>query len=442
MTGGKRGKLVLAGIVGLAAVMAMTGCGKKDSGAKDDGAAASALSEPVELNFYHNGGIPEDQFNQQFAGYIQEKLPNVTVHFIPKDKNTSLSEMVASGSANIDIFIDSIGQIGLEGSLIDLGLNQDVSDLVKKHNIDLNRFEPTTIEAVKVMGGLYGLPISNSTMVLMYNKDIFDKFGVPYPKDGMTWEELAELSRKLTRFDGGVQYVGYSTSINHFLRMNPLSLANVDPQTKQASLETDSWKKLLQETILNPMQGDGYKSVVENLKKQWYKVPYMDEFSKTKNVAMFSFMYGNYDWLNGMNFDFAALPSFKDKPKVGGQAYPTYMFITSTSQHKDAAMEVIKLFISDDYQMKMSKEGGITILKDEKIKQAFGQETPLKDKNIKNAVFYNAAAPAAPKTKYDTYVEGAIRNQIYPLITGQTDLNTALRTAQEEVNKKIEAAGK
>jgi len=419
----------------LAAILA-SACGQKDS---VDQQELLSSNEPVELTFYHNGGIPEEQFQSQFGSYIKEKMPHVTVKYILKDKNVPLSDMVASGSADIDIFIDSIGQIGLKGSLIDLGLHYDISNLVKTHQIDLDRFDPNTIEAVKVMGGLYGLPISNSTLVLIYNKDIFDKFGVPYPKDGMIWDELSELSKKLVRVDGGVQYVGYSTSINHFLRMNPLSLVNVDPAAMRATLETDSWKKLIQETLLNPMQGEGYRAVAAELKSQWYKIPYTEEFSKKQNVAMFSFMYAEHAWLNGMNYDFAALPSFKENPKVGAQAYPTYMFITSTSRKKDAAMQVIKQFVSDDYQMRFSKSGGITTLKDSKIRDAFGQDTMLKNKNIKNAVFYNQTAPAAPKTRFDTFVEDAVRSQIPLLISGETDLNTALRTAQESVNKKIEA---
>ncbi|MCS7461918.1 extracellular solute-binding protein [Paenibacillus doosanensis] len=407
--------------------------------ATGSGSAAAVVDKPVELYFYHNGNITEEQFQTMYGNYMKEKLPNVTAKFVPKDKNVSLAEMISSGTTKIDIFIDSIGQIGLKGSLLDIGLNQDLTDLVKKHNVDLNRFEPTTLEAIQVMGGLYGMPISNSALVLMYNKDIFDKFGVAYPKDGMTWDDLADMARKLTRSEGGTQYVGYTTSINHFLRLNPLSLANIDPAAKTAALETDDWKKLIQETLVKPMQVEGYNQVLNDLQKQWYKIPYLDEFSKTRNVAMFSFMYGDYSWAKDMNWDVAALPTFADKPKIGSQAYPSYMFVTSTSEHKDEAMEVIKLFISDDYQSQLSKTGGITILKDEAIKQQFGSETPLKDKNIKNAVFYNAFAPAAPKTRFDTYVEDGIRGQITPLLLGETDLNTALRTAQEGINKKIEA---
>ena len=423
-----------------------TGCSSSKPEAVTTGngtsSSASAITKPVELYFYHNAGITEEQFQEQFGKVINEKLPNVTVKFVPKDKSVSLAEMMTSGTTKVDIFIDSIGQIGLKGSLIDIGLNQDLSDLVKKHNIDLNRFEPSTLDAIKVMGGLYGLPISNSAYVLMYNKDVFDKFGVAYPKDGMTWEEISDISRKLTRSDGGTQYVGYSTSINHYLRLNPLSLANVDAKTKTASLNTDTWKKLIQESILNPMSADGYKQVATDLSKQWYKIPYTDEFSKNRNVGMFTFMYGDYAWTKEMNWDVVSLPVFKDKPKQGSQAYPTYMFVTSTSEHKDEAMEVAKLFISDEYQTQFSKAGGITVLKNDAIKQVFGQETQMKDKNIKNAVFYNTAAPAAPKTRFDTYVEDAVKAQISSLLKGETDLNTALRTAEETVNKKIESESK
>lgn len=427
-------------MVALTAAMALAACSRQDIAPKPE--PTGTLAGPVELSFYHNGGIPEEQFMLQYGDYIQEKMPNVTVKFIPKDKNVSFPEMVASGSLKIDIFIDSIGQIGLKGSLLDVGLHEDMTELVKKHSVDLNRFDPGTIEAINVMGGLYGLPIRDSTMVIIYNKDIFDRFGVPYPQDGMTWDELSELSKKLTRSDGGIHYVGYSTSINHYLRMNPLSLVNVDPQTNRASLNNEDWKKLLQQSMLNPMQSEVYKQVAAELQSKWYKIPYFDEFSKTQNTAMFSFMYGEYEWLKGMNYDVVSLPSFKDNPKVGSQSYPTYMFITSTSQHKDAAMEVVKLFISDDYQTRLSKSGGITTLNNDAIKQVFGEETAMKDKNIKNAVFFNRPAPAVAKTRYDTFVEEAIRKQYTPLLTGETDLNTALRTAEEEVNQKIEAEQK
>jgi multiple sugar transport system substrate-binding protein len=55
---------------------------------------------------------------------------------------------------------------------------------------------------------LYALPFSMNYGMTIYNKDIFDKFGIPYPKDMMTWNEMLDLGKKLTKLEQGVQYVG------------------------------------------------------------------------------------------------------------------------------------------------------------------------------------------------------------------------------------------
>lgn len=49
---------------------------------------------------------------------------------------------------------------------------------------------------------LYMLPGQNNIQVLFYNKDLFDRFGVAYPRDGMTWGEMLDLSSRITRKEG------------------------------------------------------------------------------------------------------------------------------------------------------------------------------------------------------------------------------------------------
>lgn len=48
-----------------------------------------------------------------------------------------------------------------------------------------------------------------NTEAVFYNKDLFDKFGIDYPTDNMTWDEMYELSKNMTRSDGDIQYYGY-----------------------------------------------------------------------------------------------------------------------------------------------------------------------------------------------------------------------------------------
>lgn len=72
-----------------------------------------------------------------------------------------------------------------------------MTELIKKHNLDLGRLEPVLVDSMKKMGNgeIWALPTGTATNVIIYNKDIFDKFGVDYPTDGMTWDEFYELAK-------------------------------------------------------------------------------------------------------------------------------------------------------------------------------------------------------------------------------------------------------
>lgn len=48
---------------------------------------------------------------------------------------------------------------------------------------------------------VYGLPVGYTTHVVYYNKDLFDKAGLEYPKAGWTWDEFQAVSEKLTNKD-------------------------------------------------------------------------------------------------------------------------------------------------------------------------------------------------------------------------------------------------
>lgn len=69
----------------------------------------------------------------------------------------------------------------------------------------VEEYEPVWIDMYKQPdGGIYGLPWDAFTFMLFYNKDMFDKEKVPYPdpEKPMTWEELLELAKRMTKWDG------------------------------------------------------------------------------------------------------------------------------------------------------------------------------------------------------------------------------------------------
>jgi len=59
-------------------------------------------------------------------------------------------------------------------------------------------FYPAALDAFSYEDTQYGLPITFSTVVLFYNKDLFDAAGIAYPTEAWTWAEVIKAAKQLT----------------------------------------------------------------------------------------------------------------------------------------------------------------------------------------------------------------------------------------------------
>lgn len=72
----------------------------------------------------------------------------------------------------------------------------------KDKEFSINDFQPAALGIAKFnTGKLYSLPPNFGTYVIFYNKQMFKKAGLAYPKDGWNWEEFRETCKKLTKRD-------------------------------------------------------------------------------------------------------------------------------------------------------------------------------------------------------------------------------------------------
>lgn len=434
------GKMIKSAVM-LAALSSAVACGQQNS---DGGTAAQPVAkpsekkEPVTLAFYWPFGV-EETFMKDYGEQIQKKFPNVTVKFIPYKDAKQIDDLVATGE-QLDIMGISIGS--MDAYMLRLGLQSDITPYITKYKTDLNKYEPTSIEMLKQIGNgqIYGLPIFDSPSAVYYNKDIFDKFGVAYPKDGMTWDTMYELARKLTVKDGGTQYYGAFISASHLALRNPQSLTMIDPVKNKAVLATDGWKSFLDNLTrfyqLPGMDWDKAKLQIANQGNM---------FLKDRTVAMWLPVSATYTEkeLAGMNWDLATFPTDAKTPGVSPQAYPFYMFVSQTSKNKEPAYEVISYLASEEFQLEKSKKGQfVSLLKSKEIRQVFAQDSALyRGKNAK-ALLAEKNAPPMQVSKYNASAGGQLFNAFISVVTGVQDANTALRTAEETVNKTIEADSK
>ncbi|WP_079910935.1 ABC transporter substrate-binding protein [Paenibacillus sp. 32352] len=429
--------------VGLTASMLMTllaGCSSTGAPAGDVVGlprTEEAADKPVKLSVTSRAGLTTEQFDQLYGKYLKEKFPNYTFNFMQqRGSKINTQDMVTAGTP-IDLMFESLSSL-IDG-VINPGLGFDISPLIKKESVDLNRFEPVALDAMKAMAGgqLYGLPSSMQAMSLMYNKDIFDKFGVPYPRDGMTWDEVFGVAKQLSRKEDGIQYLGLVTSTGHVLKLSPFSLPYVDVQTNKSTLGDGRWKTILTTIFNGQLEEPGFSDYVRNNKN---KLPGMDQFIKDRNIAMWVFFTDTafFPGMDEMNWDMVSVPTYKEVPGMAAQVYPNYICISNTSKEKDAAMKVLNYLTSDEFQLTLSKAGTISALTTPEVKKALGADYAKKVNW--GAVYYHKFAATPAKGPYENTGEKQLTDLIPSLYTGELDVNSLLRKAQEEADKAIASA--
>ncbi|CAM3376479.1 ABC transporter substrate-binding protein [Marinicrinis lubricantis] len=388
---------------------------------------------PVTLHIVNGGGSSVDQMMTAFGNALEEKFPEVEFVFKSTTSELKIDKMILAGEP-IDIFFRSIGAFFYE--VPENGFQYDMTELVETHDVDLSRIDPAIMESMtaNANGEIWGIPFTNTNLVLYYNKDIFDSFGVEYPKDGMTWDEMYDLAKQFNQTRDGVDYVGLALSGHHVVKLNNFGMSYVDPNTGLSTYDDERWKHVL-DVLYTPAQDPGYQAFMA---KKENKVADSQDFYDGKAAMLGTIQHhsGNPNFQRAdFNWDMAAFPTYAENPGVGSQAYPEYMAIPSFSEHKDEAMEVIKYLISDEFQTELSKKGAMTVLADPEIQAVYGTGE-YQGKNLE-AAFYNEFAPVMVKTVYDNEVERAVTQYVNDLALGKIDINTALRQAKEQGDQKI-----
>jgi multiple sugar transport system substrate-binding protein len=349
--------------------------------------------------------------------------------------------MVVTGTLP-DLIMTTPGP-GFETTIRKYEAQQDLTPFIQKTKYDLNQLDPAAVGSVRSLSGnkeLYSLPIYMAPNVLYTNKTVFDKFGVAYPKDGMTWDDVYELSKRLTRSDNGVQYRGFFASYVHMMRLNQVSQKLFDSTGEKTAFDTSEFKNYLKD-IFRIYELPGYGMDKISLESNVQN----NMFLKEQTVAMIEPGGTLLDEASlsglGNQWDFISFPSMKDKPGIGYQPYPFIISMFNTSKHKDEAFEAMAFLTSAEFQTEATKQGTLLpVLNDKTILKQFGQNSEFyKGKNV-GALLPKKFAPVPdePFSKYTATAQSELYGIYKQVVTGKADMNTAFRQATEAADKKIQ----
>lgn len=407
----------------LVSAAVVSGCGGGGEGSGEQAKHSEGESfKPVTLTLYNAQPGAVDFEKMGILEAVKKKFPHITLNLFKREKGMEYTDWVTAQTA-VDIIYDSTAFT--VSSIKQNGLHVDLQEQIKLHNFKLDTFEPNVLAhaiSTNSEGKLYGLPFTMNRYGLFYNKNLFDLFGAAYPKDGMTWDEVYELAKKLTRTDAGATYYGFTAAPNNIMLNNQLSLGPLDPKEDKAAMNTDGWKLLLNNLRrFGEIPNNKFVPVNESVKGTVAMV--LDSGSISQAGP-------DLDW------DLVSVPELPQKPKTGFKPASLSLFQSSTSQHKEEAFKVMAYLVSSEFQSKLTRQGVGTPLADSEVRKAFGQDLPQwKGKNVQALYYYPDAPAIPPRAEQLTNVPVNFSK----LVESPDDSNTILRGFEEEINKAIQA---
>jgi multiple sugar transport system substrate-binding protein len=194
-------------------------------------------------------------------------------------------------------------------------------------------------------GKIYGMPAGFTTRVVYYNKDLFDKAHIPYPKDGWTWDDFKQISKKLSdpsqkQYGVGLVPEPDTYDLQGLVWSNGGSYISNDGKKIKGVMNSPETIDAL--SVLSDLLKDKSAVLVGGKNQQSG-----DDIFKSGKIAM---------WETGVwplqgfkdakiNFGTVEVPSFGSKPTKGVIA-ASAVSIAKDSKHKDLAYKFVKFYSS------------------------------------------------------------------------------------------------
>jgi multiple sugar transport system substrate-binding protein len=181
--------------------MLLGGCGR----AKQKKVSFMVSGDPAELAAY-----------QKLVAAFEAKYPGIHVELrAAADEDDYLKQLVTAFSAGAqpDVMLLNyrrILQFAARGGLEPVNPYLDQSKVI--HAAD---FYPQALEAFQWDSKTWCIPQNASSLVVYYNRGLFDAAGLSYPATGWTWDDFLRDARALTRdLDGDGQIDQYGAGIS------------------------------------------------------------------------------------------------------------------------------------------------------------------------------------------------------------------------------------
>ena len=307
----------------------------------------------TEISFSSWGSKSEIETVKLLINEFERKNPDIKINLIhiPDNYFQKLHLLVASNLAPDVIFINNLNS----RIYINAGKIEPLDDYIKNMR---DEFLDNALSPFIHKGSLYAIPRDVSNMIIYYNKDIFDKYSVPYPSDNWTIKEFLVTAQKLTKDtnnDTKTDIFGFGFEKNSIFWL-PFLLSNGG-----GILSTDENK-----IILNSKASLDSLQFYSDLRNRYHVTPRIDEQASLTTSQLFlqgkiaMHLCGRWCSITykknaDFNWDIVQFPRGSAGSIVGLDA--SGWAISSSSKHKPEAWKFIEFMSSSESMKVMSNDG-------------------------------------------------------------------------------------
>ncbi|GFN33968.1 ABC transporter substrate-binding protein [Paenibacillus xylaniclasticus] len=234
--------------VPLVLAMLVTGCSNGDNkSAYSMGEEESGTLKVMAQN--------ESYFYQQYGNLFNAKFPNVELEVVDMqslyrdgvtDYKKALDDLIEKENPDV-LLLDSdrYTKYAEENKLLDL------EQMLQEKDFKSEDLIPGLTDWLREKGGgkLYGLSPSFYSQGLYYNKDLFDKYGVPVPDKSLTWQEVIDLAKRFPTTGSNEDRI-YGLTLDYGSSVFQLGAAIggtaglqiIDSQGEKVTIQSDGWK--------------------------------------------------------------------------------------------------------------------------------------------------------------------------------------------------------
>jgi multiple sugar transport system permease protein len=322
------------------------------------------------LHWSGEGGPEEDAIVNDSLRAFEQANPGITVERInPGDAGshyTKLQMMMASGDAP-DVFYVGNERIPLyaNAGLLEPLDGYVAADAASKDPaaLRLDELYPQVVDAFRYdgrnagRGALWGIPKDFTTVGFYYNKDLFRKAGVPFPKPDWTWDDFIATARRigaLTDANGehyvGTEFVTWPAMVRGYLFTEGADAVDADfagitldaPAAAAALERLRAWRHDEEHALTSGRSKMATGSAVFSTGRVGMAGPFgrwvVPEYRRIRD----------FDW------DFAPMPRGTERANI---ILTVSWSIAKASPHKDAAWKLVRWLTNEEGQKAQARLG-------------------------------------------------------------------------------------